>query len=73
MSITGRYKHYKGNHYEVVGIVIHSETYEELVLYRVVEGSKEYPSGTLWVRPRKMFEETIEIDGVIQPRFEKIS
>jgi hypothetical protein len=62
---TGRYLHYKGNYYEVLETVLHSETKEELVLYRS-EKNKQ-----LWVRPRKMFEETVVIDGKEVPRFKK--
>jgi hypothetical protein len=63
----GKYKHYKGNLYEVIGIVKHSETLEELVLYKQL-----YGEGSLWVRPLNMFLETITIDGHTMPRFEKI-
>ena len=61
---TGRYRHYKGNAYEVVGVVRHSETLEPLVLYRALYGD----SG-LWVRPHAMFFGEVEVDGVAQPRF----
>jgi len=60
---TGRYLHYKGNYYIVLGTVLHSETEEELVLYRSEKNEQ------LWVRPRKMFEELISIDGKEQKRF----
>lgn len=63
----GRYRHYKGNEYEVVGVVRHSETLEPLVLYRPL-----YNDTGLWVRPWAMFFETIEVDGVRQPRFARI-
>jgi hypothetical protein len=63
----GKYKHYKGNLYEVIGIVKHSETLEELVLYKQL-----YGEGSLWVRPLNMFLEPITIDGYTMPRFEKI-
>lgn len=61
----GKYKHYKGNLYEVIGVARHSETEEELVVYRALYG--EYG---LWIRPLSMFVENVEIDGVIMPRFE---
>lgn len=61
----GRYRHYKGNEYSVIGVARHSETEEELVVYR-----KEYDDHGLWVRPRKMFEETVLVDGRSVPRFE---
>lgn len=60
----GRYRHYKGKEYFVLGVARHSETGEELVVYRLL-----YGDFGLWVRPRPMFLETVEIDGVTQPRF----
>jgi hypothetical protein len=60
----GRYRHYKGNDYEVIGIARHSETDEELVVYRPLYGERG-----LWVRPLTMFTETVEVDGATQPRF----
>ncbi len=61
----GRYRHYKGREYEVIGVAKHSETEEELVVYRAL-----YGQGSLWVRPLKMFIETLEIDGRPVKRFE---
>lgn len=61
----GRYRHYKGNEYEVLGVAHHSETMEELVVYRAL-----YGEGALWVRPLEMFMEEVEIDGRKVPRFE---
>lgn len=70
MSIqTGRYRHYKGNYYEVVGVAIHSETLEEMVLYKALYASKELGEHTLWVRPRSMFTENVIVDGKSIPRF----
>lgn len=60
----GRYRHFKGNEYEVLGIARHSETLEELVVYRAL-----YGDFGLWVRPAKMWNETVTRDGVTQPRF----
>lgn len=60
----GRYQHYKGNDYTVIGVARHSETLEELVVYRA-----EYGERGLWVRPAAMFQETVEVDGVTMPRF----
>ena len=62
----GRYRHFKGNEYEVIGTARHSETLEELVVYRAL-----YDNGGLWVRPAAMFEEQVLIDGVVRPRFER--
>jgi hypothetical protein len=64
----GRYRHYKGMEYDVVGTVRHSETLEPLTLYRALYGEHG-----LWVRPAAMFNEDVIIDGVQQPRFRKIS
>lgn len=61
-----KYRHYKGMEYRVHGIVRHSETLEELVLY---EALYENPQGKMWVRPKQMFLETVVIDGKTQPRF----
>jgi len=63
----GRYRHYKGNEYTVLGVARHSETLEELVVYR-----QEYGERGLWVRPAAMFAETVEVDGQIVPRFRRI-
>ena len=60
----GRYRHYKGGEYEVVGVARHSETLEPLVVYRPL-----YKQTGLWVRPYAMFLEHIELDGKLQPRF----
>lgn len=60
----GRYRHYKGPEYTVLGVARHSETEEELVVYR-----QEYGDHGLWVRPRAMFVETVEVDGRTEPRF----
>ena len=64
----GRYRHYKGMEYEVVGTVRHSETLEPMTLYRALYGEHG-----LWVRPAAMFLEHVLIDGVNQPRFSRIS
>lgn len=63
----GRYRHFKGKEYEVVGIARHSETLEEMVVYRAL-----YGEGGLWVRPAAMWNETVERDGVVYPRFTRI-
>jgi hypothetical protein len=61
----GRYRHYKGKEYEVVGTARHSETEEEFVVYRALYGSRG-----LWIRPRAMFEEMVNLDGKDVPRFQ---
>jgi cyclomaltodextrinase / maltogenic alpha-amylase / neopullulanase len=63
----GKYKHYKGKEYEVVGIAKHSETLEDLVVYQ-----KLYGDHSLWVRPLKMFTEDVEANGNKIQRFEYI-
>jgi len=63
----GKYRHYKNNEYEVIGIAHHSETLEELVVYRALYGEHD-----LWVRPLGMFMEDVEVDGKKMPRFEYI-
>ena len=60
----GLYRHYKGNLYQVMDTVRHSETLEPMTLYRALYGERG-----LWVRPAAMFNETVVIDGVEQPRF----
>jgi hypothetical protein len=66
---SGRYRHYKGRLYEVVGVAHHSETLEELVVYRQLYDSERFPTGTFWVRPRAMFLEEVEVEGGRVPRF----
>lgn len=63
----GRYWHYKGKEYTVIGTARHSETLEEMVLYR-----QEYGEHGLWVRPKPMFSETVNIDGQDVPRFQPL-
>lgn len=58
----GKYQHYKGNFYEVIGVAHHSETLEELVVYRALYNHKVYGNNSLWVRPKAMFMETVTID-----------
>lgn len=68
MSVApGRYRHYKGGEYEVLHEARHSETEEELVVYRALYGERG-----VWVRPKAMWTETVEVDGVVQPRFAAI-
>jgi len=65
----GLYKHYKGNLYEVVGVAKHSETLEEMVVYKA---TYQKEGENLWVRPKIMFEETVLVDGEEVKRFEKV-
>lgn len=64
----GRYRHYKGGEYEVLCEARHSETEEELVVYRALYGERG-----VWVRPRAMFCEEVELDGTLVPRFAPLS
>ena len=67
MITPGKYKHFKGNFYEVMGTAIHSETMEEMVLYKPLYGEEK-----LFVRPLKMFTEIVVVDGKEVPRFESV-
>ena len=60
----GKYRHFKGKEYEVLAVAKHSETLEEMVVYRAL-----YGEGDVWVRPLAMFEEQVEKDGKVFPRF----
>jgi len=62
----GRYRHYKGGEYEVLGVARHSETHEPLVVYRPL-----YNASGWWVRPHAMFFEAVNVGGALRPRFEK--
>lgn len=64
---TGKYRHFKGNLYEVIGVARHSETQEEMVVYRAL-----YGECGLWVRPAAMWTETVDRDGYHGPRFQYI-
>lgn len=61
------YQHYKGNTYKLIGIAKHSETLEEMVVYQA-----EYGDHTVWVRPKDMFFEKVEVDGKLVDRFKEI-
>ena len=61
---SGRYRHSKGNEYNVIGAARHSETLSEHVVFR-----QEYGDHGLWVRPKQMFQETVTVDGPAVPRF----
>ena len=63
----GKYRHFKGNEYEVIAVAKHSETLEDMVVYRALYGEKG-----IWVRPLKMWNETVEKDGKKVKRFEYI-
>ena len=63
--IQGIYRHFKGQKYQVIGVAIHSEGEADMVVYRPLYGDRK-----LWVRPLEMFQESVEVDGIIRPRFE---
>lgn len=63
----GKYRHFKGNLYEVIGVARHSETQGEMVVYRAL-----YGECGLWVRPAVMWTETVDRDGYHGPRFQYI-
>ncbi len=65
--VKGKYRHYKGNEYEVLEMGIHTEIEEVMVVYNAL-----YDKGQVWIRPLEMFKETVEVDGKIKPRFERI-
>ena len=65
--LPGRYRHFKGNEYQVLGVARHSETLEPMVVYQAL-----YGEGGLWVRPAAMWNETVERDGQVFPRFTRI-
>lgn len=67
----GKYEHYKGKQYEIIGNARHSETLEELVVYKALYDS-EFGKNALWVRPKKMFFEQVNFNGKMVQRFIKI-
>ncbi len=68
----GKYQHYKGNFYKVLGAAKHTETMEDFVVYKSLSGSPEFPSGTLWIRPKEMFLGQVEVNGQKVTRFKFI-
>lgn len=69
----GKYQHFKGNFYEVIGIARHSETLEELVVYKAKYDHPKFGKDSLWVRPKGMFLEKVEVEGKKVSRFKYIS
>lgn len=66
--IPGIYRHYKGDEYEVIGVARHTETLEQLVMYRALYGTHD-----LWVRPLTMFVEDVTYNDILQKRFKFLS
>ncbi|MEK0421702.1 MAG: hypothetical protein RLZZ161_1553, partial [Bacteroidota bacterium] len=69
----GRYRHYKGREYEVLGMALHSETLEEMVVYKPLYEIPDIAPGTLWVRPAAMFLETVITEQGEVPRFTAVN
>ncbi len=70
----GHYRHYKTQMiYEVMGFALHSETREEMVIYKALYNCEEFGNNRVWVRPKNMFLEKVNYQGHILPRFELIS
>ncbi|OHA26618.1 MAG: hypothetical protein A3C06_01795 [Candidatus Taylorbacteria bacterium RIFCSPHIGHO2_02_FULL_46_13] len=65
----GKYRHYKGKEYQVIGVAKHTETLEDLVVYKALYENK---TANLWVRPLKIFMESVEVEGKKMLRFEYI-
>lgn len=69
----GKYRHYKsGDLYEVIGTALHTETLEELVIYRALYHSEKFGNNCIWVRPKEMFLENVEYKNALLPRFKFI-
>lgn len=66
-EILGKYRHYKGKEYQVIGVGKHTETEEVMVIYKAL-----YEPYEIWIRPFDMFFETVNVDGVAIQRFEKL-
>ena len=69
---TGKYRHFKGKFYEVIGTAKHTETLEEFVVYKALYNSKEFGKNAFWIRPKKMFLEKVMFEGKKVPRFEYV-
>ena len=68
----GKYQHYKGNFYQVIGIARHSETLEEMVVYQALYDSPDFGKNQIWVRPKNMFLEKVNFNGKEIPRFKRV-
>lgn len=69
----GKYQHYSGKLYQVLGEARHSETLEEMVIYQAQYDHPKFGNKAIWVRPKKMFLEKVELEGKKLPRFKYIS
>ncbi len=70
--LPGKYRHFKGKFYEVIGEAIHSETREEMVIYKPLYDCPELGKKPLFIRPKKMFMEKVLVNGKNVPRFKKV-
>ncbi|MBN1175139.1 DUF1653 domain-containing protein [Candidatus Woesearchaeota archaeon] len=68
----GKYKHFKGDLIEVIAVGKHSETLEDMVVYKKLHATKDFPEGQVWVRPLSMFLEIITREGKTFKRFELV-
>ncbi len=64
MITLGKYRHYKGGEYEVIALGKNEETLEDVVIYKAL-----YDGGSVWVRTLKVFEENVDVNGEVEPRF----
>ncbi|AKC83804.1 hypothetical protein IMCC26134_00075 [Verrucomicrobia bacterium IMCC26134] len=71
--LPGRYRHYKGNLYEVTGLARHSEDLSVFVLYRPIDAQGRPTTDSFWVRPHSMWSEPITHQGLTQPRFAPVA
>ena len=69
---SGKYEHYKGKQYEIIGLAHDSDTLEEIVVYRGLYDSKEFGPNPIWTRPKKEFLENVIINGKEMPRFKYV-
>ena len=67
-----KYQHYKGKFYEIIGVGRHTETLEELVIYRALYDDAEFGKKPIWARPKKMFFGKVLVDGKKVPRFRRL-
>jgi len=68
----GKYRHYKGGQYDVIGVARNEADLQEFVIYRSLYDAPDFPKGSLWARAKKSFQEKVVVDGVERPRFEFI-
>lgn len=73
LVINGRYRHFKGKEYQVIGLAYHSETLEKMIVYQALYDDPKFGDKVLWVRPKNNFLESKSIDGKIVPRFKYIT